>query len=133
MGCPMSKWQVLLGRILYSAIFILSSLSHFSGATIAYAENRGVPMAQIFVPLFGLIALLGGLSILLGYKARLGAWLLIVFLLPATLLLHQFWNVADPKAAMIEHIMFMKNLALLGSALLIAHFGSGPFSVSRQE
>lgn len=129
----LSKYSVLLGRILFSAIFILSSIAHFSANTINYAMNRGVPMAQFFVPLFGVISLLGGLSILLGYRARIGAWLLVIFLIPATFMMHTFWSISDPRAAMIEHIMFMKNLALMGAALLIAHFGSGPLSLSHKH
>jgi putative oxidoreductase len=55
----------------------------------------------------------------------------MVFLLPVTLLMHDFWSVADSTAAQMQQVMFMKNLALLGAALLIMHFGSGPFSVER--
>lgn len=123
---------VLLGRILFSAIFIFSSLSHFSSETIAYAAKEGVPMANILVPLSGVIALLGGLSILLGYKARLGAWLIVLFLVPVTLKMHNFWSVQDGDLAMLQMIMFMKNLSMLGGALLITHFGSGPLSLDNK-
>lgn len=87
------------------------------------------PMACRWVPLSGMIALLGGVSIALGYRAKWGAWLLVLFLVPVTLTMHNFWAVADPAAAALQQIMFMKNLAMLGAALLIAHFGSGPLSV----
>lgn len=60
------RYVVLIGRILYSAIFILSSISHFFPATIKYAASYGVPLPYILVPLSGVIALLGGLSVLLG-------------------------------------------------------------------
>ena len=86
-------------------------------------------MAEILVPLSGIIALLGGLSIIFGYKARLGAWLLVVFLVPVTLMMHKFWGLPDAAAANTQQIMFMKNVSMLGAALLIAHFGSGPLSV----
>ena len=74
------------------------------------------------------IALLGAASILFGYKARLGAWLLIVFLLPVTFMMHRFWGVADPNVVMIQRAMFMKNVSMLGAALMLTHFGAGPFS-----
>lgn len=127
-----SKVVVLLGRVCFSAIFLLAGLGHFNANSIAYAANRGVPMANILVPVAGAMALAGGLSVLIGYRARFGAWLLILFLAPVTFMMHKYWAVPDPKAAMVEHVMFMKNIALLGGALLISHFGSGPWSVSRK-
>ena len=124
------KYAVLLGRVLYSAIFITAAPGHFNANTIAYAAGKGVPLASIAVPLSGIIALLGGLSILLGYKANYGAWLIVLFLVPVTLMMHRFWGLADPAAAMTQHIHFMKNLSMTGAALLIAYFGSGPMSFS---
>jgi putative oxidoreductase len=122
----------LLGRILYSAIFILSGPNHFKAQTIAYAAAQGVPLARIAVPLSGIIALLGGLSIALGYRARLGAWLIVLFLVPVTLTMHRFWGLSDPQMAQLQLAMFMKNVALLGAALIIARVGSGPLSL-RQD
>lgn len=123
------KLLVLLGRICYSAIFIMSGMGHFSQATIGYAASQGVPMAWVLVPLSGILAIVGGLSILSGYKARFGAWLLVLFLAPVTLMMHKFWGLTDPMAARMQQVMFMKNLSMLGAALLIAHFGSGPLSL----
>lgn len=120
---------LLLGRILFSIIFILSGLNHFSESSIQYAASQGVPFPSILVPLSGLIALLGGLSILLGYRARIGAWLLIIFLIPVTLKMHAYWTLTDPHAAMIDHIMFLKNVTMLGAAFIISYFGSGPLSI----
>ena len=58
-------------------------------------------------------------------RLGMGAWLLVIFLLPITIMMHNFWNVADPNRAMLQQIMFLKNLSILGGALLIAYFGSG--------
>lgn len=127
------KYVVLLGRILYSAIFILAAMGHFSQPAIQYAENYGVPMASLLVPLSGIIGLVGGLSILVGYKARYGAWLLVIFLVPITLTMHRFWGIEDPIQASLQRTMFMKNMSLLGAALLIAYFGSGPLSVDKKH
>jgi putative oxidoreductase len=121
----------LLGRILYSAIFIMSGPNHFRPAIIAFAAAQGVPLARIAVPLSGIIALLGGLSIALGYRARLGAWLIVVFLVPVTLMLHRFWGLSDPQLVQLQQAMFMKNVAMLGAALIIARVGSGPLSLRR--
>jgi putative oxidoreductase len=85
------------------------------------------------VPLSGLLALAGGLSILLGYRAKIGAWLIIMFLAPVTLMMHKFWGVTDPAMTQIQEVMFMKNLALLGGALLISQFGAGPLSLDSRR
>jgi putative oxidoreductase len=119
---------VLMGRVLYSVIFIAATPGHFSGETIRYAASHGVPFPEFMVPAAGILGLIGGLSVLAGYKARLGAWLLVIFLIPVTLMMHNFWAVADPAAAKMQQVMFMKNLGLLGGALLIAYFGAGPAS-----
>ena len=71
----------------------------------------------------------GGLSVLLGYRAKLGAWLIVVFLVPVTLMMHNFWAVHDPVMAQMQMVMFMKNISILGGALLISQFGAGPFSL----
>ena len=123
------KFIVLAGRILYSFIFVMASLGHFSKPTIGYAASQGVPLADIAVPLSGLLALLGGLSIAFGYKARWGAWLIVLFLVPVTVMMHRFWGLPDAQVAMIQQIMFMKNVSMTGAALLIAYFGSGPLSL----
>ena len=122
------RYLVLAGRVLYSAIFIMGSPGHFTQQYVGYAAQQGVPAARVLVPLSGLIALAGGLSVLLGYRAKVGAWLLVVFLVPVTLAIHNFWAVRDPMAAQIQQVMFMKNLSMLGAALLISYFGAGPLS-----
>src|SRR5580692_9122695 len=105
---------VLTGRVLFALIFALSGLSHFSPQTVAMASSQGVPLASLAVPVSGIIALLGGLSILLGYRARLGAWLIVLFLLPVTFMMHKFWGISDPLAAQDQMAHFKKNLSLLG-------------------
>ena len=123
----------LVGRVLYSSIFILAAFGHFSQQSINYAAQQGVPMAGLLVPLSGVLALAGGLSVLLGYQARIGAWLLVLFLVPVTVMMHNFWAVKDPMAAQMHQIMFMKNLSMLGGALLISHFGAGPLSLDARR
>ncbi len=126
------KYIVLLGRILYVVIFIMAGPNHFTSGAIGYAASKGVPMASLLVPLSGIIAFVGGLSILLGYKAKYGAWLIVVFLLPVTFMIHNFWTYTDPMQAQMQMVNFLKNLSMLGAALMIAHFGSGPLSVEKR-
>ena len=123
------NWVLLLGRFFYSLLFILAGFGHFYHETIDYAAHMGLPMAQFLVPASGVLAILGGLSILLGYRAKIGAWMLVLFLIPVTLTMHQFWNVVGPMQSAMQKAMFFKNLSMLGAALIIAYFGSGPLSI----
>lgn len=123
------KYTVLFGRILFSLIFVMAGISNFSKQAIEHGAAQGIPLAAIAVPLSGVIALLGGLSIALGYKAKWGAWLLVLFLAPVTVMMHNFWAVQDSALAQMHQVMFMKNLSMLGAALLIAYFGAGPLSL----
>ena len=125
------KFLVLLGRLFFALIFVLAVPGHFTQTYVGYAAAHGVPLPAIAVPLSGVIALLGAISVILGYKAKYGAWLLVLFLVPVTLTMHNFWAVTDPAQAGIQKIMFLKNLSMLGGALMITYFGSGPLSLDR--
>ena len=97
-----SSWQgaaVALGRFLFALIFLMAGANHFNKQTIGYAASQGVPLAAIAVPLSGVLAIVGGLSILSGYCAKLGAWLIVLFLVPVSLMMHKFWTVIDPMMA----------------------------------
>jgi len=122
-------YVVLAGRALFAAIFLMTWFGHFSQQTIGYAAHQGVPMAGFLVPASGVLSLVGGLSVLIGYRARIGAWLLVLFLVPVTFTMHNFWAVKDPVMAQMHMGMFMKNLSMLGGALLISYFGAGPMSL----
>jgi putative oxidoreductase len=130
---PASGPLVLLGRLFFVLIFVMAGPNHFRSQTIAYAASQGVPLASIAVPASGIIAILGGLSILLGYRAKLGAWLIALFLVGVTPMLHNFWTVADPMMRQMQMIMFTKNVSMLGAALLITQFGSGPWSLDSRK
>jgi putative oxidoreductase len=124
---------VVVGRLLFSWIFVTASFNHFKSQTIAYAASQGVPLASISVPFSGVLALLGGLSILFGYRAKIGGWLIALFLAAVTPMLHNFWAVSDPMMHQIQTVMFLKNLSMLGGALLIAQFGAGPWSLDNRR
>ena len=124
-----TRYLVPLGRLAFAAIFVLFAPADFPPQGIAEAAKLGVPLAPILVPLAGLIGLAGGLSVILGYRAKIGAWLLIVFLVPVTLILHNFWAVRDPMMAQFQLGFFLANVSRIGACLLIAHFGAGPVSL----
>ena len=115
----------LVGRVFFALIFIVAAPRHFTAESINHAADLGVPLAALCVPLSGLMALAGGFSVASGYRAQWGAWLLIAFLVPVTVMMHAFWRLHGPQAVHIQQAMFMKNVALVGGALLLAQLGSG--------
>jgi len=127
------RQTILLGRVFFPLIFITSVLGHFYTGTIDYAASQGVPFPELLVPLSGLLAIIGGASVLVGYKAKLGAWALVLFLVPVTLKMHAFWMISDPEMAQLQRIMFFKNLSMLGGALTFAYFGSGALSLDSRS
>ena len=119
----------LAARVLLSALFLMSGINKILNPadTQQYMASYGMPLTGLL--LMGAIALelAGGLSVLLGYKARWGAIALIIFLIPATLIFHT--NFADQ----MQTIQFMKNLAILGGLLMIIQSGSGDIAIKRDR
>ena len=115
---------VLIGRILFVALFLGAAAGHLTQrqAMAGYAASRGVPAPELAVTGSVVVLALGGLSVLLGVWADLGALLLIVFLVPTALLMHSFWRDSDPGARQIELIQFQKDVALTGAALILFAF-----------
>jgi len=68
-----------------------------------------------------------------GHSLKLGAWLVVLFLVLVTPIMHKFWGVADPNMAQVQMIMFLKNVSMLGGALLITQFGAGPLSLDARR
>jgi putative oxidoreductase len=118
----------LIGRALFALIFIAAAPRHFTNEGITHAAELGIPYAHLLVPVSGIMAIGGGLSVATGFHAKAGAWVLILFLVPVTLGMHQFWNLQDPAQRHIQLAMFLKNLSLIGGAMCLTWSGSGPFS-----
>lgn len=123
------RYAVLAGRQMFSLIFILASAEHFGPAAISSAAQHGVPWPSLLVPVSGVIALVGGLSVLLGFQTRIGARLLVIFLVPVTVMMHNFWASTDPLMYQIERANFLRNLTMLGGALVISYFHADPLSL----
>ena len=120
-----------LGRGLFAFNFVLALPYHFTHEAVQVAAEQGVPLAGVLVPLSGLLALAGGLSVAIGYKTRWGAWALVAFLVPVTLWMHAFWRLSNPNTVLVEQVLFLKNLSMLGGVLLISQFGAGPLSIDQ--
>jgi len=125
----LDRWLPLIGRLLFAFIFLAAAPRHFTGEGISHAGSLGVPFANFFVPLSGILAIAGALLVIFGFHAKWGAWMLVLFLVPVTLGMHRFWKIADEGQRHIQLAMFMKNISMLGGALLLAHHGPGAFSL----
>jgi putative oxidoreductase len=112
---------LIVGRILFALIFINSGFAHFAQreAMTGYAQFKKVPAAKLAVPLTGLMILLGGVSIVLGFWMDLGALLLAIFLVFSAFMMHNFWTMDDATQKMNETVAFFKNLSMAGAALII--------------
>jgi uncharacterized membrane protein YphA (DoxX/SURF4 family) len=111
----------LIGRILFGGFWLIYALQHFQNASMmaGYVASKGVPAAKVAVLGSGVLLLLGGLSMLLGVYPTLGSACLTLFLVPTTLIMHNFWADKDPAARMNNLINFHKNTALLGALWMI--------------
>ena len=128
------RYLLLTGRILLSLIFVLSSLSKLSGweETAGYMAYAGMSMIPLFLVTAIAIELLGGLSILLGFKVKIGAAALVLFLIPVSIIFHDFWTL-EGMEAQLQKAMFMKNLSIMGGLSLLMFFGAGPFSIDENR
>jgi len=112
------EYLFLIGRILYALVFLMSGINHLrnSGAMAGYAASKGVPAPRLAILGTGVLMLLGGLSIALGVQPTWGIALVTVFLIPTTVMMHNFWVDTDPMARLNNLINFQKNVAMVGAA-----------------
>jgi putative oxidoreductase len=112
---------VLIGRILFCALFLYSAVGHLTQTKMmaGYAQSRGVPQAHLATLVTGVMLVVGGLSVLLGIWADLGALILAAFLLPTAVMMHGFWRETG-DARMTEQTQFFKDSALGGASLMLA-------------
>ena len=121
----------VLGRMLLSTIFLMSAVGnkipHFSDVA-KIMESVGVPAPQFMLAGAIVFLLVGSLSVIAGYQARIGAVLLLTFLVLASYYFHPFWKL-DGQAQQEQMIHFMKNLSMMGAMLFIVANGSGSWSL----
>lgn len=124
----------LVGRGLLSLIFLLSGfgkIADWSG-TAGYMASKNMPAVPFFLLGAILLEIGGGLSVLTGYKARWGALALIFFLIPASLIFHNFWAYEGMEQKM-QMINFLKNLSIMGGLLMVVANGAGPISIDERS
>ncbi len=119
------NWAGLIGRILLVIIFVISgtgTIGNFDGTAKLMAQH-GIPLASFFLVGAIFFELGGSILVILGFLARLGALLLLIFLVPTTLVFHG--NISEP----MQKIQFMKNVGLFGGLLFLLSAGPGRLSL----
>jgi uncharacterized membrane protein YphA (DoxX/SURF4 family) len=113
---------LLLGRVIFGGYFLYNGINHFlhKDQLAGYAGAKGVPQANLAVQASGALMALGGLSLLTGYKPKIGSALITTFLAGVTPSMHRFWSEENPQQRQAEMINFMKNVALVGGAMIAA-------------
>lgn len=124
------SFLALIGRVCISLIFLSAVFDKVFNwnATLEYIAEKNVSHAQWLLIGATVLELLGGLSLFLGYKTRFGALMLIVLLVPVTMVMHNFWELADPERK-LQTTIFFKNLAILGGLLYVLSYGGGGLSM----
>lgn len=122
----------LAGRILLSFIFVMSGLGKIGGfaGTSAYIASKGIPLPDVVTVGTILVEVVGGMMVIVGWKARWGAAALCMFTALAAILFHNFWAAA-PDQAQNQMINFLKNISIMGGLLYVVAFGSGPISLKK--
>jgi len=127
-----TKFGPVVGRCLIVILFLWSGYGKIVGFqwTVGYMTSKGLPLVQLLAIASIVVELGGALMILLGWKARLGAAALFLWMIPVTYVFHNFWAVPADQQLM-QQIMFLKNLGIMGALLYVMAFGSGRYSVDK--
>ena len=125
---------IVVGRVLLALMFILSGFSKLGNlsGTAGYIASGGLPFPALLAVLVGLLELLGGLAIAVGFQARWAALALGLFTLAASVLFHKFWAVPADQA-FVQQLMFMKNVSVAGGMFIVAALSAGPASVDARR
>ena len=119
----------LVGRILFTLIFFLSGITHFTRmAEYVALMPAAMPLRPFWVAISGVVELVGATMIVTDRAPRAGAWLIVLFLVPVTITVHGVLlaNATDPQMRAIQTSMFLKGVTMTGAALLITQLGVRP-------
>ena len=125
----LQKYLPLIGRICMAWLFVPAGwgkIAGFSG-TAAYVASAGLPFPPAMTAIAIVIELIGGIALLVGYKARWAAAALALFTIAAAFGFHNYWSM-PPEQQMAQKINFDKNIAIFGGLLFVVAFGAGRFS-----
>ncbi len=130
----MEKSSSLVGRLLLSFIFVLSGCSKIAGwnQSTAFIASKGIPIVNMMLASAVIVEVLGGLALLVGFRARIAAGVLFLFLIPTTVIFHNFWALQGMER-MDNMAHFLKNLAIMGGLLMVVAFGPGPLCLDARR
>lgn len=130
----MQNQLTLFGRLLLAALFLPAGLSKITGfaGTAGYIGSVGLPLPEVGAVLAIVVEVGGALALLLGWGTRWAALALALFTVVASVLFHNFWSVPIEQA-MVQQLMFFKNIAVAGGLLVLAAFGAGALSVDARR
>ncbi|TMA37798.1 MAG: DoxX family protein [Deltaproteobacteria bacterium] len=114
------------GRIMFTLIFFLSGIAHFTQLNEFVAlMPAAIPFRTFWVMISAVVELVGATLIVTNRYPRLGAWLIVIFLVPVTITVHGVWMITAPDRQMqqIQTSFFLKGVAMAGAALLITQLG----------
>jgi putative oxidoreductase len=125
---------VLIARVLLALMFVLAGFGKLAGleGTAGYIASKGLPAPMLLAFASGVVELVAGLLLIVGWQARWAALALAAFTLVASLIFHNYWTLpADQQ--MMQQLMFMKNLSIVGGLLVVFGFGAGAFSLDARR
>jgi len=128
-----NRWIWLIARILLVLIFVAAGAGKLAGfqGTVAMMSSMGIPSPSYLLAGALALEIAGAVLVLLGWKTRLGAVLLVIFLIPVTLIFHDFWA-ATPEDKQEQLFQFLKNFSTIGGLMLLYLHGPGPVSLDRR-
>jgi putative oxidoreductase len=123
-----------MGRILMSSVFLVFAVLKFTTFSyyVGLASGKGMPLPAAAITAAAILELLGGLAILTGFQTRIVSWILFVYLIPTSILFHNYWALQGALRATME-AHFFKNMAIMGGLLFLAAFGAGPYSIDARR
>lgn len=128
------SYVAVVGRVLLALMFITAGFAKLTGiqGTAGYIASVGLPMPVVLAVLAGLLELLGGLALVLGYQVRWAGLALALFTLVASVVFHAYWS-APADQQFVTQLLFMKNISVAGGMFLISALGAGPLSLDARR
>jgi uncharacterized membrane protein YphA (DoxX/SURF4 family) len=128
---PLYAIIFLIGRIILGAFYLYNAWNHFTSTDMlqGYAGSKGIPSPRLAVQVSGALLAIAGITFILGFFPEIGVLSLVIFYVPVSFLMHNFWTIEDPQMKAGERVQFLKNMGLLGSALMFLVIPS-PWSYS---
>jgi putative oxidoreductase len=126
---------LLLGRLLLGLYFILPGLQKITAfdAMSQYMASHNVPFIPVLLVVTIVLQISAGAAIIIGYKARLSAFILAGLTLVISLYMHNFWNLPEGGDVAHETQNFVKNMAIMAGLLMVAARGTGNLSLDNQD